>query len=461
MRQTKVFAGSSHPELASLILNRLGITEAPAKLGRYQNSESSVELGVSVRNQDVYIIQSGSHHANDHLMELLVLINSCKVASARRITAVIPYFPYSKQSKMKKKRCAITAKLVANMLTAAGVDHIITLDLHASQMQGFFHKPIDNLFAEPTVAKWLKEHVPECFNASNSHDKKVVVVAKNAGGAKRVTSLADRLGADFALMHLEAVKPPPQQPLPMPSPLISTSFAAKSAPIKTHQSAGAASSTSGLAVSSELNTFDTAFSHSSGGEGHTEDDGEDDDEDDDVPVNVAQSSHESLAGTLDATPAIDVSDGAFARMALSKKHSNNAFGAAYAEEYRTPHISAMPSSQPALIGDARGKLALLMDDIIDKSGTFITAANHLVNNCGAKEVYIVAVHGILSGSTLADIEACPSISKVIVTNSFPIPADLRAKSTKLELIDISSTLAEAIRRTHNAESISYLFSNPL
>ncbi|CAG8708351.1 3964_t:CDS:2, partial [Dentiscutata heterogama] len=123
---------------------------------------------------------SGSTQINDHLMELLIMISACKGASASRVTAVMPYFPYSKQSKKKKYRCAITAK-VANLLSVAGVDHIITMDLHASQMQGFFNRPVDNLYAEPCIAKWIQDTVPEYANG--------VVVSKNAGGAKSAFSI--------------------------------------------------------------------------------------------------------------------------------------------------------------------------------------------------------------------------------------------------------------------------------
>lgn len=149
----KIFTGSSHPELTSLILDRLGIPASPAIVKRFANAETSVELGVSVRDADVFLIQSGSHAVNDHLMELLIMISSCRSAAAKRITAVLPYFPYNKQSKKKNGRGTITAKLVANMLGVAGVDHIITLELHSSLTQGFFNKPCDNLLSQPILAK--------------------------------------------------------------------------------------------------------------------------------------------------------------------------------------------------------------------------------------------------------------------------------------------------------------------
>ena len=194
MRGIKVFTGSSHPELTSLIIDRLGIKSSPASVKKFPNGEMRVELGVSVRDSDVFIIQSGSHTINDHLMELLVMISSAKSSSASRITAVLPYFPYNKQSKKKKGRGTIEAKLVAQMLTLAGVDHIITLELHSSMMQGFFAKPCDNLIARPIMAKYIADNFPK---------DQCIVVSKNAGGTRKVTQLADRLKIDFAIINRE------------------------------------------------------------------------------------------------------------------------------------------------------------------------------------------------------------------------------------------------------------------
>ena len=128
-------------------------------------------------------------------MELLIMIHACKIASACRVTAVMPMFPYARQDKKDKSRAPITAKLLANMLSVAGADHVVTMDLHAQQIQGFFDIPVDNLYAEPAVIRWIKE------NVNNWED--AVVVSPDAGGAKRVTSIADRINLDFALIHKE------------------------------------------------------------------------------------------------------------------------------------------------------------------------------------------------------------------------------------------------------------------
>lgn len=130
-----------------------------------------------MRDEDVFIIQSGCNDVNDNLMELLILISACKTASARRITAVIPCFPYARMDKKDKSRAPITSKLVANMLTVAGCDHVITMDLHASQIQGFFDIPVDNLWSEPLMIGYIKRSIPGWQDA--------VVVSPDAGGAKR------------------------------------------------------------------------------------------------------------------------------------------------------------------------------------------------------------------------------------------------------------------------------------
>ncbi|XP_018012026.1 ribose-phosphate pyrophosphokinase 2 isoform X2 [Hyalella azteca] len=198
MPNIKIFSGSSHKDLAQRIVDRLGIDLGKVVAKKFSNLETSVEIGESVRGEDVYIVQSGCGEINDNLMEMLIMINACKIASAARVTAVIPCFPYARQDKKDKSRAPISAKLVANMLSVAGADHIITMDLHASQIQGFFDIPVDNLYAEPAVLKWIKENISDWKNS--------IIVSPDAGGAKRVTSIADRLNVEFALIHKERKK---------------------------------------------------------------------------------------------------------------------------------------------------------------------------------------------------------------------------------------------------------------
>lgn len=198
MTNLKIFSGLSHPELTERICRHLGLDSGLVVTTKFKNMETLVEVGESVRGQDVYIVQSGCGEVNDNLMEMLIMINTCKIASAQRVTAVIPCFPYARQDKKDKSRAPITAKLVANMLSTAGADHVITMDLHSSQIQGFFDKPVDNLYAEPAIVHWIKENISEW--------RECIIVSPDAGGAKRAASLADRLNVDFALIHKERKK---------------------------------------------------------------------------------------------------------------------------------------------------------------------------------------------------------------------------------------------------------------
>ncbi|CAE7231697.1 unnamed protein product [Rhizoctonia solani] len=196
----RVFSGSSHPEIAELIAKRIGIPLSKCDVTRNGIGETSVRLGESVREDDVYIIGSGCGQVNTALIELCIMIHACKIASAKRITAVIPLFPYARQDKKDKSRAPITAKLVANMIQRSGCDHVITMDLHASQIQGFFDVPVDNvsiLYAEPSIIQYIRTRLDV---------SKCIIVSPDAGGAKRATAIADRLGVEFALFHKERKK---------------------------------------------------------------------------------------------------------------------------------------------------------------------------------------------------------------------------------------------------------------
>ncbi|KAI1797903.1 phosphoribosyl pyrophosphokinase [Ganoderma leucocontextum] len=194
----KIFTGTSHPELAETIARRLGVPLARAEVTKSGVGESHVRIAESVREDDVYIINTGCGEINTALMEVCIMIHACKIASSKRITAILPLFPYARQDKKDKSRAPITAKLVANMIQKSGCDHVITMDLHASQIQGFFDVPVDKwLYAEPSSIQYIR---------TNFHLPDVVIVSPDAGGAKRATSMADRLGVDFALFHKERKK---------------------------------------------------------------------------------------------------------------------------------------------------------------------------------------------------------------------------------------------------------------
>ncbi|KAI0792685.1 phosphoribosyl pyrophosphokinase [Abortiporus biennis] len=193
----RILTGNSHPELAQTVAERLNVPLTPCTVKKFSNGEINVKISESIREEDVFIIQSGCSDVNDNLMELLILISACKGASARRITAVIPCFPYARMDKKDKSRAPITAKLVANMLAVAGCDHVITMDLHASQIQGFFDFPVDNLYSEPLMISYIKRNIKDWHNA--------IVVSPDAGGAKRVTAIADKLNIEFALIHRQRI----------------------------------------------------------------------------------------------------------------------------------------------------------------------------------------------------------------------------------------------------------------
>ncbi|KAF9160534.1 ribose-phosphate pyrophosphokinase [Actinomortierella ambigua] len=480
MRNIVVFAGSSHPALADQICARLGIPPGKAKLSKFANRETNVEIGASVRDKDVYIIQSGCGAVNDNFMELLIMLAACKTASARRITAVIPCFPYARQPDAPYKKngmplsrvptnvffgytgastpfslpvtpavtplhsptrdrknpfekltfdtiiesssdlesaatspampattaaggaaipamslssltaaeaassenkteganvpaspgsattnskpanrpkmlaprgvrpmpTSISAKaispsndncvtmdqvnpnkagykhwvarsgtLIANLLVTAGADHIITMDLHDPQFQGYFDIPVDNLYGQPLMVKYIRERIPNWEDA--------VVVSPDAGGAKRATVIADKLGMEFALIHKER------------------------------------------------------------------------------------------------------------------------------RQIQAPHKPDM-----MLVGDVRDKVCILIDDIADTSFTITKAAKVLAEN-GAKKIYAIITHAIMSGDAISRIQnSC--IDQVIVSNSIPQEEHL-ANCPKMKVFNVAPIFAEAIRRIHNGESVSMLF----
>ncbi|WWD16365.1 hypothetical protein CI109_100791 [Kwoniella shandongensis] len=341
----KLLTGNAHPKLAEAVASRLGIALTPCHVSKFLSLETSVQIHSSVRDEDVFILQSPSPpDVNDHLMELLIMISACKTASAKRITAVIPCYPYARQDKKDKSRAPITAKLVANLLAVAGADHVITMDLHASQIQGFFDIPVDNLFSEPSMMQYIKQEVDGWRDA--------IIVSPDAGGAKRATALADQLNLDFALINRKRRRD--------------------------------------MAASMTLPT---------------------------VPP----------------TPT----------------------GSEYGSDHGHDDESAIVEKMELLVGDVRGKVCILIDDMVDTGHTVRLAAGVLRDN-GASEVYALISHGLLSDTTMDNLRDLP-VKKLIVTNSIDQTERVQACGGLLETIDIAPVIAESIRRTHNGESISALF----
>jgi ribose-phosphate pyrophosphokinase len=187
----KLIAGNSNRPLAEAIASYLRTTVAKSQVKRFADMEIFVEIQENVRGEDVFIIQSTSFPTNDHLMELLIITDALRRASARRVTAVVPYFGYGRQDRKPGPRTPISAKLVSNLITRAGVDRVLTLDLHAGQIQGFFDIPVDNLFSGPVMVRDIKERI----NLSNA-----MVVSPDVGGVVRARALAKRIDAPLAIV---------------------------------------------------------------------------------------------------------------------------------------------------------------------------------------------------------------------------------------------------------------------
>jgi ribose-phosphate pyrophosphokinase len=193
-----VFTGNANPKLAKEVVGHLGIGLGRATVGRFSDGEVMVELLENVRGKDVFVLQSTCHPTNDSLMEVLVMVDALRRSSAARITAAIPYFGYSRQDRRPRSaRVAITAKVVANMLTSVGVNRLLTMDLHSDQIQGFFEIPVDNIYASPILLG----------DVNKKNYKDLVVVSPDVGGVVRARALAKQLGSDLAIIDKRRQKP--------------------------------------------------------------------------------------------------------------------------------------------------------------------------------------------------------------------------------------------------------------
>ena len=193
-----VFTGNANPTLAKKVTDHLNIKLGKANVGKFSDGETMVELLENVRGKDVFILQSTSMPTNDHLMEIMVMVDALKRSSAGRITAAIPYLGYSRQDRRPRSaRVAITAKVVANMLSSAGVDRLLTMDLHSDQIQGFFDIPVDNIYATPVLLDDLAVNKPD----------NLVIVSPDVGGVVRARAWSKILGSDLAIIDKRRPKP--------------------------------------------------------------------------------------------------------------------------------------------------------------------------------------------------------------------------------------------------------------
>ncbi|KAB5540432.1 phosphoribosyltransferase-like protein [Coniochaeta sp. 2T2.1] len=496
MRNTLIFPGNSCPSLTSKICENLGMQPAEAELTQFSNGETSVRILTSVREKDVFIVQSGSPNINDTIMELLIMISACKGGSANKITAVLPYFPYSRQSKKKSHRGAITARMLANLLHVAGVKHVVTVDLHASQMQGFFQCPVDNLHAEPLIARWIRHNVPNWREA--------VVVSKNAGGTKRVTSLADALKLNFGMVTTDKRRGTAMtasmimnDEIPIQSMLDEDEESKEDATPKSEAPpAGPAKDRASRIVADSqgsprrinplpvrtpnLPKSPYARPRTSTSQNSATTELDDEAETDDTDFNDGRASdvthgrlvHGHIVPDDFPSPATSAADASIPEddpMAMShassffKPEPHGALGGSGEEGDNSDDEEIITNSKVehmiTLVGDVKNRTVLIVDDMIDKPGSWIAAAETVVKRGLAKKVYCIATHGIFGGDCLEQMQSCDCIDAIVVTNSYPVPESRARASSKLVLLDLSFLLGEAIRRNHYGESISPLFQH--
>ncbi|CAI5757967.1 unnamed protein product [Candida verbasci] len=440
MRDLLVLGGTSHPNLTKSICRNLTIQQTEVLSKKFSNGETSIEISESVREKDVFIVQSSCGHVNDNFLELLITIAACKTASAKRVTAVLPLFPYSRQpdipflpslsgapsisetkeyytfesapstprplsrnsesgkeltnnsssSPLEKKiinnnnlkmpipnrsvnfqpKAIVTnsasvnflpqvdengktesgykqwispnGTLIANLLTTAGADRLVTMDLHDPQFQGFFNIPVDNLYSRPLLKHYIMDYIPNY--------QECIIVSPDSGGAKRATAIADSVGCSFALIHKERRAKFANQP---PS-----------------------TSSSSMSVS----------------------------------------------------------------MSQQKSLNSN-------------YTTMIPTTM--LVGDVKDKVCVLIDDLVDTSYT-ITRAAKLLKDEGAKYVYALVTHGVFSGDAINRIKKS-GIDKLVTTNSVPQSEHVAILGDQIEVLDVSRIFAESIRRINNGESVSMLF----
>ncbi|RJQ46160.1 MAG: ribose-phosphate pyrophosphokinase [Gaiellales bacterium] len=312
-KRLMLFSGRSNPELGHKIADKLGIQLGDIELKTFSNGEIYARYSENIRGSDLFLIQSLSPPVNDNLVELLIMIQAARLASARRITAVMPWLGYCRQDKKSAGREPITAKLIADLLEAAGIDRLLTMDLHTGQVQGFFEIPVDHMTALSVSASYFKMmgHDPE----------EMVVVSPDVGGVKRAKKFADKLGADLAIL----TKTRPEH-------------------------------------------------------------------------NVAEITQ--------------------------------------------------------VIGDVKGKVAIMVDDMIDTAGTIAEGARALIDGEGAREVYATATHPVLSGPAYERLEESP-VKEVVVTDTLPLNPE--EKTSKIKVLSIASILADTIQSVFRDESVSRLF----
>jgi ribose-phosphate pyrophosphokinase len=313
MSELKIFSGNTNPEFAKKVAHFAGVELGSSKFGRFADGEVQIEIHESVRGADVFVIQSGCPPVNESYMELFMILDALRRASANSISAVLPYYGYARQDRKVAPRAPISAKVIANLLKNSGADRLIAVDLHSSQIQGFFDGPVDHLFAIPTFAREWRERI--------GHGDEFVAISPDAGGVERVRAFAKRIGCSLAIIDKRRSGP----------------------------------------------------------------------------------------GQIESVN---------------------------------------------LVGEVKGKTAVILDDMIDTAGTLTQAVDSLLKN-GAKRVFAIATHPVLSGPAVSRLKES-GVEKVWVSDTIPLRSEAIA-SKKFEVISVAPVVAEAIKRIHSHDSVSALF----
>ena len=312
-KDIKIFSANANPAVAEHIAKVLGLPMGKCDVSRFSDGEISVSIHESVRGSDVFVVQSISTPVNDSLMELLIMIDAFKRASAGRITAVIPYLGYARQDRKAKARDPISAKLVADLITTAGADRVLTMDLHAAQIQGFFNIPVDHLLGVPILAPYFEERFKD--------QSDVVIVSPDLGSVTRARKFAERMNAPLAIIDKRRPK-----------------------------------------------------------------------------ANVSEVMN--------------------------------------------------------IIGDVKGKRAIIVDDLVDTAGTLCNGAKAIIEIGGATEVYACATHGVLSGPAIERIEQSV-IKELVLLDTIALPEE--KKIPKITMVPVGPVFAEAIERIYADKPVSPLF----
>ncbi|MEG2174168.1 MAG: ribose-phosphate pyrophosphokinase [Oscillospiraceae bacterium] len=313
-KDIKIFTCNANPGVAGQIARALGLPLGDMQVKSFSDGEISLSINESVRGSDVFVVQSTCHPVNNNLMELLIAIDALKRASAGRITAVMPYFGYARQDRKAKARDPISSKLVADLITTAGADRVLTMDLHAAQIQGFFNIPVDHLLGVPLLARYYAEKFRDIPR------DQLVIVSPDLGSVTRARKFAERIDASIAIVD---------------------------------------------------------------------------------------------------------------------------------KRRPTANVSEIMN----IIGDVKGKVCILVDDMVDTAGTLCNAANALIEKAGAVEVYAGATHGVLSGAALERIEQS-ALKEMMLLDTIPVTTN--TPSGKIKELHVAPVFAEAINRIYSDRSVSPL-----